>query len=251
MLKITGVMLLALGLVAGLVLVASPFGMLPFARSSFSAWVLFPTSSPPAPCCWNWRHPAGAWLAPAILLRGAPRARQRLRARPHACVARHPAASSRNAIPLVRPDASRRGRNRVCAGAGRCSLRIEHTAPPRECIRAPLSSSGCWLLYPIRRAASSAKCSVPPSACSRPTAVPRERPHDDLLPARRGAGESLARRSLRRGLASLRRRPPRVARRSARCRPRRADDSGRAGDACAADQTVAARWWQAARPLGD
>jgi hypothetical protein len=44
MLKITGVMLLALGLVAGLVLVASPFGMLPFARSSFSAWVLFPTS---------------------------------------------------------------------------------------------------------------------------------------------------------------------------------------------------------------
>jgi hypothetical protein len=44
MLKITGVMLLALGLVAGLVLVASPFGVLPFARSSFSAWVLFPTT---------------------------------------------------------------------------------------------------------------------------------------------------------------------------------------------------------------
>ena len=44
MLKITGVMLLTLGLVAGLVLVASPFGVLPFARSSFSAWVLFPTS---------------------------------------------------------------------------------------------------------------------------------------------------------------------------------------------------------------
>jgi len=44
MLKFTGAMCVALGLVAGFVLVASPFGVLPFARSSLSAWVLFPAS---------------------------------------------------------------------------------------------------------------------------------------------------------------------------------------------------------------
>jgi hypothetical protein len=44
MLRITGAMCVALGLVAGVVLVASPFGVLPFVRSSLSAWVLFPTS---------------------------------------------------------------------------------------------------------------------------------------------------------------------------------------------------------------
>jgi hypothetical protein len=44
MLKLTGAMCVALGLVAGFVLVASPFGVLPFARPSVSAWVLFPTS---------------------------------------------------------------------------------------------------------------------------------------------------------------------------------------------------------------
>ena len=79
MLKITGVMLLALGLVAGLVLVASPFGMLPFARSSFSAWVLFPTSfaagsvllalaSPRTALGWlqSARRPAGAGSHPRL-----------------------------------------------------------------------------------------------------------------------------------------------------------------------------------------
>jgi hypothetical protein len=44
MLKVTGALCVALGLVAGFVLVAGPFGVLPFARSSLSAWVLFPTS---------------------------------------------------------------------------------------------------------------------------------------------------------------------------------------------------------------
>jgi hypothetical protein len=42
MLKVTGAMCLTLGLVAGLVLVVSPFEVLPFARPSLSAWVLFP-----------------------------------------------------------------------------------------------------------------------------------------------------------------------------------------------------------------
>jgi hypothetical protein len=44
MLKVTGAMYMALGLVAGLVLVASPVGLLPSRRASLSAWVLFPTS---------------------------------------------------------------------------------------------------------------------------------------------------------------------------------------------------------------
>jgi hypothetical protein len=43
MLKVTGAMCVALGLVAGLVLVVSPFDVIPIARSSFSAWVLFPS----------------------------------------------------------------------------------------------------------------------------------------------------------------------------------------------------------------
>ena len=43
MLKVTGAMCVALGLVAGLVLVVSPFGVVPFDPPSLSAWVLFPT----------------------------------------------------------------------------------------------------------------------------------------------------------------------------------------------------------------
>jgi len=42
MLKITGAIFLAIGLATGLVLVASPFGLLAGTRSSIAAWILFP-----------------------------------------------------------------------------------------------------------------------------------------------------------------------------------------------------------------
>jgi len=42
MLKISGAVLLMIGLAAGIALVVSPFGLLGSARSSLTAWILFP-----------------------------------------------------------------------------------------------------------------------------------------------------------------------------------------------------------------
>ena len=73
MLKVTGAMFLGLGLAAGVALVVSPFGLLPAARSSLAAWVLFPTSfaagsvllalaAPGTPLGWLWRFCASTLL---------------------------------------------------------------------------------------------------------------------------------------------------------------------------------------------
>ena len=179
MLKITGVMLLALGLVAGLVLVASPFGMLPFARSSFpGVGVLFPTSFAAGSVLLALASPRTAlgWLrrfcSVALLGLASASALGLMLALLGIQQPAHATLSLWYVLML-----SRRGRDRVCAGAGRRSLRIEHTAPPRECTRAPLSTCGCSPLHRIRRVASSAKCSGARRArAARPTAVPREAP---------------------------------------------------------------------------
>jgi hypothetical protein len=73
MLKVTGATLLALGLAAGVSLVLSPFGLLPSARPSLAAWILFPASfaagsvllalaAPAPPVGWLWRSCAAVLL---------------------------------------------------------------------------------------------------------------------------------------------------------------------------------------------
>jgi hypothetical protein len=74
MLKVTGGILLALGLAAGATLVASPFGLFSSALSSLATWVLFPVSfaagclllalaAPNMALGWLWRLCAKALLA--------------------------------------------------------------------------------------------------------------------------------------------------------------------------------------------
>ncbi len=73
MLKVTGSILLALGLAAGMALVLRPFGLLSASRSPLAAWVLFPAGfaagslllaldAAGAQLGWLWR-----WCAAAML----------------------------------------------------------------------------------------------------------------------------------------------------------------------------------------